>query len=314
MQTLNLQPINWPELTPEEIATFDLSTRHGRSYLADRISADIDAFSKHVFADERRKYMGASQIGNECNRFLWNNFRWIKEETFDGRMLRLFNTGHREEEMIIMYLRGLGFTVEEIDPATNKQYRIYAASGHVSGSCDGLGLFPERYKIGDHVRLLFEFKSANERISKLVENTGYRDAKPVHWSQTCMYGVGFETEYCLYISKNKNTDGFYVEIEQLDLEFGRRELEKAAALVQLPTPPPTLYQNSMMPPCKWCHFKGSCYGSERAEKNCRSCVNAVPTTNPEGEAAWGCTLYNAIIAPDFIPKGCDHWQSILTAR
>jgi hypothetical protein len=44
----------------------------------------------------RREHLGGSQIGRECDRALWYGFRWATAPDFDGRLLRLFDTGHRE--------------------------------------------------------------------------------------------------------------------------------------------------------------------------------------------------------------------------
>jgi hypothetical protein len=295
-------------LTNAEIENFDLSTRHGQAAIADRIKADLAVVSKHLFTDKRRGYMGCSVVGHECNRYLWNAFRWIKEEVFSGQMMRLFDTGHREEERFILYLRMIGFTVEEIDPNTNKQYRVYFASKHGSGSCDGLGAFPTRYGLKlDGINLLFEFKTANAKSFAKVFNTGYRDAKPVHWSQTCQYGYKFQATHCVYMMKNKDTDEIEVDIEELNWEFGKRELEKAEGLIVLPTPPPTIRDSSMAFPCSYCWYKQNCYSNLKPEKNCRSCVNAVPIQDGQ----WQCNLYSRVIPEDFIPKGCDSWQSIL---
>lgn len=296
-----------PDVTSAEKETFDLSTRHGRDAICQRIEADVDLFCKQYFADDRRGYMGASTVGNGCNRYLWQTFRWIKQENFDGRMMRLFNTGHREEAMFILYLRAIGFTVEEIDPNTEKQYRIYGAEGHYGGSCDGLGLFPNRYGLGDTIKLLFEFKTSAEKAFKEVENTGFRDAKPVHWSQVCQYGYGFGADYVVYGMKNKNTDKIEWNIEEIDKDFGKQEIEKASALVQLQTAPPRIADNSMIPPCKFCLFRGNCFNNEKAERNCRSCLKAATVANGE----WHCAHYGMIIPKEFIPQGCGDWISII---
>ena len=62
--------------------------------------ATIEAIYKY-YKDKRkndhRPHLGGSQIGNECSRALWYQFRHAWSPRFDGRMLRLFETGDREE-------------------------------------------------------------------------------------------------------------------------------------------------------------------------------------------------------------------------
>lgn len=60
-----------------------------------------------------RAHLGGSMIGKKCERELFYSFRWFKRPTFDGRMLRLFNRGHKEEFRFVEYLRMIGIEVFE---------------------------------------------------------------------------------------------------------------------------------------------------------------------------------------------------------
>lgn len=75
------------------------------------ISEAIDAYCKTEYDDGHRWHLGASLIGDDCKRKLWYVFRWCYREQFDGRMQRLFNRGHREEERFIEWLEGIGCKV-----------------------------------------------------------------------------------------------------------------------------------------------------------------------------------------------------------
>ncbi len=70
---------------------------------------------------EHRPHMGASLIGHECERYIWNTWRWALKPSFPGRILRLFSSGVREESRLIEELRGIGATVWETDPDTGEQ-------------------------------------------------------------------------------------------------------------------------------------------------------------------------------------------------
>ena len=63
-----------------------------------------------------RTHLGASLIGKACERALWYDFRWTTKAKFPGRVLRLFETGNREEERLVRNLRRTGATVVEVDP------------------------------------------------------------------------------------------------------------------------------------------------------------------------------------------------------
>ena len=82
-----------------------------------------------------------SMISSECDRELWLQLRWaFGREVFKGRMLRLFNTGFREEDRIVADLRMAGLEVAEVDPDTGRQFGVKALAGHVRGKMDGLVL------------------------------------------------------------------------------------------------------------------------------------------------------------------------------
>ena len=80
--------------------------------------------------NEHRPHLGGSQIGNECSRALWYQFRHAWTPLFEGRLLRLFETGDREEDRIVSNLRAVGVKVWERDPETGKQVRFEACGGH----------------------------------------------------------------------------------------------------------------------------------------------------------------------------------------
>src|SRR5438094_7242889 len=86
--------------------------------------------------DWRRDHLGASLLGNECERALWYSWRWCSPPDHDGRLLRLFETGKLEETRFVRELRGIGATVLDLDPHTGKQWVLKAPGlgGHVGGS------------------------------------------------------------------------------------------------------------------------------------------------------------------------------------
>lgn len=80
----------------------------------DLIKSLIDAtFEADAEREKRRGHLGGSAIGSPCERELWYGFRWAHEEKFQGRMLRLFNRGHKEEFRFVDYLRRIGCEVRE---------------------------------------------------------------------------------------------------------------------------------------------------------------------------------------------------------
>lgn len=100
----------------------DLNAKGVAQALSKQLSEDIDEFCIKEFNDGHRSHLGASLIGGECKRKLWYIFRWCKAEQFEGRILRLFNRGHLEEDRFIKYLEGIGAEVWADDLQNNKLF------------------------------------------------------------------------------------------------------------------------------------------------------------------------------------------------
>jgi len=79
--------------------------------LAIQIDKAKEAESLHEFPF--RAHLGGSFIGRKCSRQLWYNFRWALRPKHEGRILRLFERGHREEFSFVSYLRLIGIEVRE---------------------------------------------------------------------------------------------------------------------------------------------------------------------------------------------------------
>lgn len=277
-----------------------------RLEIATEIRKRIDAFCVEKYGNDFRWHLGASLIGEECPRYLWYSFRWAFRTKFNGRMLRLFNRGHREEERLITYLRGIGIAVRDLDD-DGKQMRMTACEGHFGGSQDGDAQPPawlEKFREALAPVFLVEFKTQGTG-SKFVAlcNNGVEKEKPRHFAQMSIYGKARGYRYALYFAVNKNDDSLHVEVVPLDWKLADDMERKAQDIILSPVPPRKLHENPAMFGCKFCDAKQVCHYGEAYEKNCRSCVQAVP--NRGGE--WFCKLHGDNIPREFVPNGCDSW-------
>ncbi len=293
----------------------DLSNSSVRATMSRQIKRDIDIYCETAYDSGHRKHLGASQIGHVCKRYLWYVFRWVKKPTYinvngvdhKGRMMRLFNRGHREEERFVEWLRGVGCTVQDKDPNTQEQFRIKGVMGHFGGSLDGKVWLPPRY--GYTKTILGEFKTqgTGPKFEALLTN-GAQKEKPVHFVQMSTYGFELNLEYAIYNAINKNDDDLHVEIVELDWKLGAQMFEKARGIIlsQPSDPPPKFSLSPATMECRTCDFVGICHRGEPVEKNCRSCIAAQPVDNSE----WRCNRYNLIIPEQHIAHGCADWSPV----
>lgn len=282
----------------------DLS-REQLKQLKDVLSRRIDDYILRTYDDGPRTHLGASLIGHECGRYLWYTFRWCFREIHTPRMLRLFNRGHREEPRFIEWLRGAGLEVYDVDPTTDKQYRIQAVRGHFGGSKDGrINKALEEFtkELGFELPpMLAEFKTngTGAGFNKL-KSDGVKIAKPQHYNQMCTYGAFYQYKYAIYMCINKNDDDLHIEIVELDWSFAADNVRKAETIIDARTPPQKISANPAYLTCKICPALGVCHNSMTYAISCRSCAMSKPVDNAE----WFCEQWNAIIPKDAIKAAC----------
>lgn len=245
----------------------------------------IQAIYDHYKASRKgghRPHLGGSQIGQECSRALWYQFRHCATPDFDGRQLRLFETGDREEGRIVANLRAAGVTVWDRDPETGKQIRFTACDGHFALSLDGVGEgFAESSK--PHT---LEFKTMNDKNFAALKKDGLQKSKPVYWAQ-CQVGMHLAgLERCYFIAVNKNTDEIYGERVTYDAAEGMKLVAKADSIIFADKPPAKISNDPSFFGCKFCDYQAICHQGQPPEVNCRTCAHATPER--EGDGKWSC--------------------------
>ena len=265
------------------------------------IDAIYALYSKRAAEEPARDYLGGSEIGRECNRRIWYSFRQVAREEIEGRMARLFQTGHREEARIIQDLRDIGCEVLDKDPATGKQWRY--TNGHISGGLDAVvkGL-PEAPKTWH----LLEVKTANKKRFDELEKHGVQKAKPEHYAQMMIYMGMAELTRAVYIAVCKDDDRLYVERVEFDENTYKALIIKAKRIINEESPPERISEKADGYPCKFCPMVQSCHGEKMPAVSCRTCVHSSPIENGKWACANGLAMAPNCAEHVFIP-GLLHW-------
>lgn len=257
------------------------------------ISPTLDAIyrSYEETADRsHRTYLGISAIGNECERALWYAFRWAHEPgRLDGRKLRLFETGHREEARMLDDLERAGATIYRVDPDTGNQWAVAALGGHLRGHMDGQG---EGFAEAPKTRHVLEFKTHNEKSFKALIKDGVRHSKPAHFAQMQLYMHYSGLTRAFYMAHNKNTDELHVERIEYSAPDALRLVAKAERIINSQEPPPKLHEDpaaKMAFLCNYCLAFNVCHSGKFAERNCRTCLHSTPV-----EGGWSCARFHGI--------------------
>ena len=285
----------------------DLSQNYIRVELAKIIVDNIDAYAQATYHDGFRKHLGASIIGEDCARKVWYGWRWMVENVPTGRLLRLFNRGHREEDRFIEYLVGIGFEVWNKDPVSGKQFKCSRVGGHFGGSLDSILRPPPWFMLPPELLFLGEYKTKGTGggFAKL-KSDGIIVTNGQHYDQMCTYGANYGYQYAIYFAVNKNDDDLHVEVIPLNWKRAEEVEAKATYIIGQQTPPPKIALQETHWKCKGCEFVGVCHRGETPAKNCRSCKYSRPIQ----DAQWYCDGHKVILTDDVIKTGCPQWTFI----
>lgn len=274
------------------------------------LSHTVDAIYRSYETQPRheRSYLGASTFGTECDRAFWYGFRHAYEpERFDGRKLRLFQTGHREEERLIEDLRAAGLEVQETDPATGRQWEITAIGGHMRGHLDGLVYKVIEAPRAEHV---LEIKTHNEKSFRALVKDGVEKSKPGHYAQVQIYMHFRGVARALYVAHNKNTDELHIERIPYDVAAAARLIGRAERTITANGAPAKLHEDPSSRAayaCAWCPALGICHEGAMPRRNCRTCLSSTPVVDASDRGAWWCEHFKRELSFEKQQIGCvDH--------
>jgi len=255
-------------------------------------------------SEEERGYLGASSLGEECERALWYSFRGCVKRNFIGRLYRLFETGNLAEARFVSELRGIGCEVHEFDE-DGKQFAITGIGGHFSGHMDGCALGIPEAPLSWHV---VEFKTHSSKNFAKLKKNGVETAFPKHFAQMMVYMGGTAMQRALYLAVNKDTDELYSERIRFDSQVYKRLMTKARRIIESIAAPPRLATRQDSFACKWCDAKDLCWSTGKVavpipKVNCRTCCHSTPITAME-ERTWACAKHGTIDG-DITEAVCD---------
>lgn len=269
----------------------------------DVLSPTVAAIDAHYEATQWIGWpwrLSPSTLAKTCERATWYQFRWAREpESHEGRMVRLFETGHREEDRLVRDLKSAGVNVEDRNPETGKQWEYTALDGHFRLKIDGRATgFFEAPK-AEHV---IELKTHNDKSFKQLKKVGVAVAKPEHVDQ-CQLGMhlaGIERAY--YLAKNKNDDELYAERIHYDAAQAGALMAKAERILEAARPLTKISDDPDNFACRFCPSKPVCHGGEFALRNCRTCIHSTPVSG--GNAKWWCEYHGRELSIDDQRAGC----------
>lgn len=266
------------------------------SHSIDPTLAALDALHSQAFSDDKpRPYLGASAIGNPCNRALWYGFRHATTRIIPASGYRAIQDGHRGEALMIEWLRSLpGIQLWTEDPEQpGKQIGFIDLHGHFRGNLDGIiqGLYqaPQTPHVWEH-------KVCNEtkfrKLIKLIQTVGEKNAlsewDEIYFSQSQIYMHEMElTRHYLTVATPGNRAIVSCRTAYQP-KVAKAILAKAESIITADRPPLKLRDDPSYYLCKFCDHSALCHGNAIPNVNCRTCAHS--TARLDSAAPWTCEL------------------------
>lgn len=247
--------------------------------------------------------LGSSSIGNECPRATWLSWRAFAKSEFEGRMLRLFETGHLQEARIVVDLKRAGFTVFEVD-AEGNQFQYIDETGHFITKIDGVIKGVPGSSEKPHI---LEIKTHNKNSFAGVVKHGVQKSKPTHYAQVQSSMSLSGIDRTLYVALCKDDEQFYVERIKEDKTEQKLIGRRIVSLVNATIRPARINEDIESFACKFCDMKEVCFDKVAPLRNCRTCRNCFAAE----AGSWECRLgAPRIIDKDMQRSGCGEYEVI----
>ena len=211
--------------------------------------AAIDAYYESI--NKQRSYLGLSQVGHKCPRWLWYKHRGRPETPIKGRVLRLFELGNIVEDQLFLDFARAGFTISD----AQKEVSIYnidvKLTGHIDGIITGL--------LESNQPHLWECKSMNNKGFQKLKKHGYEAYNPQYKMQIHVYTLLLNLSNIFVVVYNKDTSELYQERIKIKKAWVIEKLQDIFAAITQDHAP-----DRNCPRCNWyeaafCGFFQECW-------------------------------------------------------
>ena len=229
-----------------------------------QLSALIDTGLQRARARQAvRQYLGASRLGVACERALQYEYAQAPVDAgreVHGRILRIFERGHVNEDCMVGWLRDAGFDLRT-HKADGEQFGFSAADGRLQGHIDGVFVGgPD----GFAYPALWENKCMGSKSWRDLEKNRLAVAKPVYAAQVAIYQAYLELHEhpAIFTAVNADTMEIYAELVPFDAALAQRMSDRAVKVITA-TAAGELLPRAFVDPthfeCKFCAWQDRCW-------------------------------------------------------
>ena len=237
------------------------------STFPERFEALIDAgLQVREQQQSRRQYLGASRLGVSCERQLQFEYAQAPvdpDKGFSGRILRIFERGHRMEDAMVGWLRAAGFVLKT-EGKDGQQFGFSVADGKLQGHCDGVFVGgPE----GFAYPALWENKCLGSKSWRDLEKNRLAISKPVYAAQVALYQAYLELHEhpAIFTAVNADTMEIYVELVPFDAALAQRMSDRAVKVITATEAAellPRAFADQTHFECRMCAWQDRCWRTQ----------------------------------------------------
>ncbi len=219
----------------------DLNHASGAQYLPPETIPDITvalgtaidrALKARNGAERPRTYVSSSGLGRTCLRQIQYDFLATPRDEgqeFAPGTLRIFEAGHRGEDMVASWLRLAGFDLRT-ERADGRQFGFSALDGRFKGHIDGCLLSGP---VSMAYPALWETKALGAASWKDTLKRGVAISKPVYAAQIAIYQAYLDLPNpALFTALNRDTQEIYAELVPFDAALAQRMSDRAVDVVR----------------------------------------------------------------------------------
>jgi hypothetical protein len=178
-----------------------------------------------------RRYVSSSGLGRECSRQIQFDYLAVSKDDgreFEPKTLRIFEAGHRSEDVIAAWLRLAGFDLRT-HRRDGGQFGFSALGGRFRGHIDGClvaGPAPMAFPA------LWETKALGAAPWKEVVKKGVVVARPIYAAQMALYQAYMELPNpALFTALNRDTFELHCELVPFDASLAQSTSDRAVTIV-----------------------------------------------------------------------------------
>lgn len=230
--------------------------------VTDRVNWHIDAGqAKAIEKQEARDYLGASILGDACERAVFYNLTAKKPQA--PRIERIFERGRWGEGYVTGLLRQAGFLLLCVDPDTGRQFAVSLFDGRVKGHADGILVLWRGADMSPvELPALWECKVLGSKGWKQLVKEGAQKAYPKYFGQVQIYMNGLGLPRALLTAVNADTMELHHEVIPFDAVRADQLISRAGRIllaVDAGEIPPRGNPASTDWRCKMCDHRAMCW-------------------------------------------------------